>query len=171
MKLSDLISESIKIIPILYSDDKFYDSNGYSVWEQAAAIASSSGINIFRNKDLAFAAVDENGDVQGAIWKAIYKDDEHGEEDGHGEDDVWVYDFDVAVKREIRTKGLRSELVGVKLIDAAIDDFRMEKSEFGNMYVKVWVVNPKLAKWLEYKRGFEPVGIDSKGTGTLTLYN
>jgi len=167
MKLQNIIVEfldNIKITPVAYSDEAFYDSDGYSVWEKAAAIAQNSGIRISSNKELAFVAEDDN-EVYGAIWDSFEED--HGGDYG---DDVWVYDFDIAVKKTARAKGMRSGGIGVKLIDAALNKFEYLKSDVNRAYIRVWVVNPGLAKWLEYNRNFEPSGVGSDGTGIMTCF-
>jgi len=124
-------------------------------------------IRISRNKDLAFVAVDGSDNVHGAIWNNIERDEDYSESMG---EDVWAYDFDVAVKKSSRSAGLNSSRIGIQLIDAAIDDFKSYQSDYGNLYIRVWVVNPKLANWLEYNRGFESSGIGKDGTGIMT-YN
>lgn len=45
--------------------------------------------------------------------------------------------------------------VGLKLVDAAIDLFEYESMSYDNPYIELHVVNPRLAEYLEYNRGFD----------------
>jgi ribosomal protein S18 acetylase RimI-like enzyme len=148
----------VTIVPVEYSDEEFYDSDGYSVWEQALSIANQSGIHINRNKELLLVAKDEKGAVLGAVWNSVEEDDEHR--------DTWVFDFDVAVDPKARG----SAKIGIRLIDETIEEFENLKSELGRVYIKVWVINPKLAHWLEYRRGFEPVAEHGDGSAHMVYY-
>lgn len=116
-----------------YSDD--YDP--WEVYDKADLIFKKSDIRSNRNKELKIIALDDD-DVIGAVYVEL------SEEDGR-----WVYDFDVAVD-----PAKRDERVGLKLIDAAIDDYKSEQAELGNVEIRVMVVNPKLVGYLE-RKGFE----------------
>ena len=78
-----------------------------------------------------------------------------------------VYDFDVAVLPEYRK---HESLVGIKLIDSALEDFQSLKAEEPRSYVRVWVVNPRLARVLERMYGFEPESTHSDGSAHLIYY-
>jgi len=130
------------------------DPEDWEAADQADRIASNSGIRISRNKELTLVA-QVGGEVVGAVWSAFERDDEASQEYG---EDVYRFDFDVAVDPKSRAMGMASARIGPKLIDAALDHYRSLKSEFGNAYIRVYVVNPKLAGYLERRYGFEPEG-------------
>ena len=140
--LESVVSQNIQVVPAEYSDEAFYDSDGYSIWEQAFAIASNSEIRIASNKELVYVAIEEDGTVVGAVWSAVYRDDDQ---------DANVYDFDMAIDRQYRNQ------VGIflKLMDAALGDYRDLKAEDPRTYVRVWVVNHRLASVLERRYDFE----------------
>ena len=146
--LESIASPSIQIIPVSYDEDAFYNSDGYSIWEQAYAIASNSGIYIASNKELTYIAAEDYepprmyGNVVGAVWSAIYRDDDQ---------DANVYDFDMAIAPQYRNQ------VGVflRLMDAALGDYRDLKAEDPRTYIRVWVVNARLASVLERRYDFE----------------
>jgi len=120
--------------------------------EQAERIAKVSGIRIASNKELTLVA-ERDGDVVGAVWSDFSRDDEAS---AHHGDDVYCYDFDVAVQPAARGQGLTTARVGPQLIDAALKDYRNRRAETGfPAYIKVWVVNPKLAQWLQDRYDFE----------------
>jgi len=138
-----LLLESGPIEILAYDSEGFeqdYDPNIAA--DQAEMAASESGINILRNKELAFIAVNQRGDVVGAIWKALYHDDDQ---------DAEVYDFDVAVHPEARGQ----DMVGIRLINAALDDFESMRFDFPRSYVSLHVINSRLADVLERRYGFE----------------
>lgn len=142
--LREALAKDFAIMPAEYSDEAFYDSDGYSIWEQAHSIAQSSGIHISRNKELAFVAMDGE-EVIGATWKDIYRDDNYDEQE------VYVYDFDMAIRKDYR-EDLRAFF---GLMRASLDDFEDSKDYYDNLYIRTWVINPKLVRVLERKYGFE----------------
>jgi hypothetical protein len=123
------------------------------VWvlaHQADVVANSSGIRINRNKELTFVAV-VGGRVVGAVWSSFDRDSDSGE---------WIYSFDVAVDQCTRAAGLMSARIGPRLIDAALGDYRDRAGITDTpAHVRCWVVNPKLAKYLEDRYGFETESI------------
>lgn len=149
--------DEIDIVPVDYTDEEFYNSDGYSVWEQALAIANSHNIHIYRNKELAFVAKDDSGNVHGAVWTALEHDDDQ---------DAEVFDFDVAVDK----KSIGPARIGIRLIDTALQEFENLKAELGRVYIRVYVINPKLAKWLEYRRGFELEAQHGDGSAHMVYY-
>lgn len=170
MKLS-LITEALAQIEIKYVTDEDYTPE---TWDQAYNIAEQSGIRISSNKELRIIAVDEDWNVHGAVWSDYSIHDELTQEYNYGKDEIeeiYAYDFDVVVKKESRAIGMTSPRVGISLIDAALRDYKYTSEESGYKdCVMVMVVNPKLAKWLEEKRGFEPYSM-SKGIGRMIYYN
>jgi|10_taG_2_1085330.scaffolds.fasta_scaffold00044_60 GNAT superfamily N-acetyltransferase len=152
----------VEIVPVEFSEEEFYSDEGYTVWEQALAIANQSGIRINRNKDLLLVAKDEANKVHGGVWSSLERDDDQ---------DAWIFDFDVAVDPDSRSSGgLASSLIGPKLIDAALEEFEGHRAELERVYVRVWVINPKLARWLEDKRGFEPESVHGDGSTHMVYY-
>ncbi len=130
------------------------DQEDWEAADQAERIANDSGIRIARNKELTLIAR-VGDDIVGAVWSAFELDSEASQD--HGED-VYHFDFDVAVDSKSRAIGMASARIGPKLIDAALEYYQTLKSEFGNVYIRVWVVNQKLAGYLERRYGFEPEG-------------
>jgi ribosomal protein S18 acetylase RimI-like enzyme len=160
MRLSYILYESIaqhiRVVPAEYSDEAFYDSDGYSIWEQAFAIASNSGIHIASNKELAFVAMDD-ATVVGGVWSARYHDEDQ---------DAEVYDFDMAVDKNYRNQ------VGIflKLMNAALGEYRDLLEYNPRTYIRVWVVNPRLIDVLERRYGFELESRHGNGSAHMTYY-
>lgn len=121
-----------------------------SQYDQAYEIANLSGIRISGDKELSIVAL-HGDDVVGAVWSSFEPDHDYEEE-------VFRYDFDVAVRPDIRSTGLVSKKIGPRLIKAALEEYNSLSSEFQRSYIRVWVVNPKLAKYLENNFGFESDG-------------
>ncbi len=126
------LAEQYRIVPV--------DEDDWETEEQALAIAGDANIHIHRDKQLSLVAL-AGDEVVGAVWSATTH--ERGEA---------VYDFDVVVDRPHRSPVAG---VGPALIDAALREYRDLAADMP-AHVRVWVVNPKLARWLEAKRGFEP---------------
>ena len=125
---------------IEYFDQDTDDYDPWLVYDQADFIFKKSDIRPGRDKDLKIIAI-EGDKVLGAVYTDL-----------HEEDDIWIYSFDVAVD-----PSKRDDRVGLKLIDAAIKDYKNERAVLGNVEMKVMVVNPKLSKYLERKYGFEVI--------------
>lgn len=159
MKLSSLylIKESARII--YYDADEFDndDLDPYDVANKAEMVAHESGIRITRNKELKFIALDESysDPVIGGVWIDVYRDDEQ---------DAIVFDFDVAVDKEFRS----SALIGLKLIEAAIDEYK--NLDHDRKYIRVWVINPKLVRVLERRYGFEIESEHGDGSAHMTYH-
>jgi ribosomal protein S18 acetylase RimI-like enzyme len=145
MKLS-FISEATKPT-IVYANDEDWE-----IADQADRIAKESGIRISSNKNLTFVAM-IGDEVAGAVWTAFAPDRDYSDEQ-----EVWRYDFDVAVSPKQRALGMTSAKIGPKLIETALDDYQSRKSDVPAAYIRVWVVNGKLAAYLENHYGFEPDG-------------
>jgi GNAT superfamily N-acetyltransferase len=139
----------------------------WELGEQADQIARASGIRIGSNKDLTLLAL--SGDnVLGAVWSAFERD--HDASENHNAD-IYRYDFDVAVRPDARGTGLTTARVGPRLIDAALRDYRDRRHDVDGAYIRVWVVNPKLAQWLQDRYGFETEGRGwSQDTPHLVYY-
>ena len=152
--LESLASSGIQILP--YNDEEY---DGYDPWivaDQAEKIAKDSGIHIARNKDLSWFAMAEDN-VVGAVWSAIYDDDDQ---------DAMVYDFDMATH-----PGYRKELgIFLRLMDAALGDYRDLQADNPRTYVRLWVVNPKLVGVLERRYGFDVESQHGDGSAHMTYY-
>lgn len=139
-----LISESIGN----YRVERFSeDADNYDPWQvadEAEKAATSSGIHISRMKELTFVALTSTDECVGGIWVSTYVDGE--DDDG---EKIFVYDFDVAVHPKARG------FIGLKLIEAAIDDFKNGGYPYDKFYIKAWVINARLVRVLERKYGFE----------------
>lgn len=149
MKLR-IITEWAEINIQSYNPDDDLDGIG----ERCYHIANESGIRISREKDLTLVALAGSEPV-GAVWSSFKRDDDASEH--HGQE-IYCFDFDVAVTPASRATGMGSPKVGPQLIEAALDHYRSLRSEVDGAYIRVWVVNPKLARYLENKYGFETDG-------------
>lgn len=152
MKLRTITEFKSEIVAIDPEDD----------WEMAGRayqIAKESGVNISSNKEILLVAL-AGDEVIGGVWNAIVNDSDAS---GYYGEDINYYDFDVAVD-----KNFRGSRVGLELIDAALDHYNSLKSEGLVSYVRVWVINPKLARYLENHYGFDSDGGWSKNNPFMT---
>ena len=127
-------------VQIVHWTDDSYE-NDYDPWvtaDQADQVAAKSGIRIDSTKELTYIAINDSGNVVGALWSHLSNDDPP------------KFDFDVAVD-----PSWRSGRLGLQLIDNAIEDLRNHQGEFPGTYAEVWVINPKLVRVLENRYGFE----------------
>jgi ribosomal protein S18 acetylase RimI-like enzyme len=158
MKLKTIhesINDQVRIT--YWSEDDFNDEFEFDIWvaaDQADEIARKSGIRIGRDKQLSWIAINNKDDVVGALWSSLTNDD----------DEQPVFDFDVAVDPQ-----WRGGSVGLRLIEKAIEDFR--HLDVDNVYMRVWVVNPKLVRVLEKKYQFEIESQYSDGSAHMILAN
>lgn len=162
MKLKNII-ESQQAIQIVRWDEMAEEYDPWVVADEADQIARESNIRISRDKELTFIALDGDTAV-GAIWSSLLMDD----------DDDWlvennnyaIFNFDVAVK-----PSNRGGQIGLRLIDAAIEEYRDISSSLDqDVIIKVWVVNPKLVRVLENKYGFEISQGHGDGSAHMTHY-
>jgi len=140
MKLSIINAGAIQILP--WTDD----TEDYDPWitaDQADKVAHDSQIRISSNKELSLIALNERGDVVGAIWSTLERDDDQ---------DAMVYDFDVAVDPKHRSG---QTMIGIRLINSALEDFESIKSDDPRTYIRVCVINSRLADILERRYGFD----------------
>lgn len=144
--------EAAPVRVVYYDPDNWYVDDdkpfGIQVGMEAQRIADESGVRIASNKDLTLIAF-VGDQVAGAVWTAL------GRQDGAN-----VYDFDIAVDPSMRATGLTSSRVGPQLIDAALRDFKDRNQELRSegddpAYIRCWVINRKLAGYLEKHYGFE----------------
>lgn len=75
-------------------------------------------------------------------------------QEGPNGEEVMVYSFDVAVHPGFRS----GRFTGIDLIKRAIEEYENEKNALGGDYqtmMRLWVVNNRLAKFLEDRMDFE----------------
>jgi hypothetical protein len=132
--------------------------------EKADIIAKKVGIRIDRTKDLALIAVDEKGDVVGALYSNVQRDHDASEESG---EEVGILSFDVVVDPDLAKS---FDLVGPKLIkqgESLIQDY----PQYDKIYIRNWVVNPKLAKAMQSpKFGYDVESEHGDGSAHLIKY-
>lgn len=164
--IADLITEDPNLtgtLEVVGFDSDGFDTD-YDPWVvagQAEAIADRVGIRISRDKQLTYVALIEDRCV-GAVWSNWYQTDEY-DEDEDGER-AWVFDFDVVSDPAYRAAGP----IGVKLIEAALDEYRA--ANWYRKMIRVYVVNPKLINFLERHYGFESEGTYSHGAAHMTYW-
>lgn len=144
----DFLNEGVKIQYIDPEED----------WElaaQAEKIFSMSGIRPSRDKDISLVAIDDQNDdkVLGGVASSWTRDNDYG-------NSTHTYSFDVAVDPQARN----ASLVGPKLIDDAIKNYKSQSHDYENSCMKLQVVNPKLAEYLKRKYQWD----DESNVGTYT---
>lgn len=148
MKLRSILEELSPGYTIHRWSEDNYDAD-YDQWQvadEADAIARRSNIGVSRDKNLTFFAQAIDGTVLGAVWASFTRDMEEELSD------VYVYDFDVVVDERYRNP---IDRVGLQLIDAAVEDYKSQTGGVDRSYIRVYVVNRKLIRFLERKYGFE----------------
>jgi ribosomal protein S18 acetylase RimI-like enzyme len=144
------------------TDDYDTDYDPWVAADEADQVMRDSRINVGRNKELTLIAL--VGDrVVGAVYSSFSLDTEYKP------DDVWVYDFDVAVAKQYRGHSK----IGLRLIDAALTNYRNLTADLppdSKAYIKLYVVNPKLIRFLERSRGFEIEAEHSHGSAHMVRY-
>jgi len=155
--------QSANIIPFNVDtiDDVDYDQYEYA--DQAEQVFRDTKIRPDNTKNLSHLAV-EDGRVVGAISSGWSND----KNTGHGEGDVWIYSFDIAVLSKFR-KGL----TGLKLISEAIKTYQSDRLEYedmgGQTMMRLWVVNPNLIPILE-RYGFQIEAEHGNGSAHMVMY-
>ena len=144
MRLYSIYEDVNPNVAIVRYDQDSYDYDTNIAADQADQVAKNSGIRISRDKELLYIALVGDA-VVGAVWSSLYEDP-----DNPG---VFVFDFDVAVEPKFRSPRPEYQ-IGIKLIEAALQEYRYHRSEHPT-YIRVWVVNPKLVRFLERQYGFE----------------
>jgi len=138
-----LLLEYAGAVRILPWSEEAEDYDPWVAADQADNVAGESDIRIDQNKELYLIALNERGDVVGAIWSALEPDEDQN---------ATVFSFDVAVDPEHRSG---QAMIGIKLINSALEEFESFRAENPRTYVRVYVVNRRLANVLERKYGFE----------------
>lgn len=148
MKLRQ-ISESVLNVVITAIDEE----DDWELAEQAEQVAKNSNIHISRDKKLLLVAMADDT-VVGATWASFYESPDY--EGAH------CFDFDIAVDPAARATGVGmvSSNIGPKLIDATLREYRdlAAMYDYEKTYIRVQVVNQKLARFLEHRYGFESSG-------------
>jgi ribosomal protein S18 acetylase RimI-like enzyme len=129
-----------------YDDDADYEEFGienYEAANEAEEIAKDGGVTILRGQELTSILFDtDTARVIGGLWIS------------HDND---KFSFDIALDSSYQNMGLSS-----KLIDAALQEYNIQKDmhdEVGDDFkMEVDVINPRLAKILQSKYGFNVVG-------------
>ena len=130
------ISPKIDTEKLKISIDQPFDEFGdidYDAEDAVRKIAKDRNLGITSDRELAFVAKDENGEIVGGAFTSA-------DQDG--------YTFDVVVSKEAEGKG-----VGSKLLDEVINPPYEITEAYPDAKVKVDVVNPSMKKMLE-NRGF-----------------
>ena len=145
--MHNLVAETVNTASVIITDwDSISDECDY---RDIDAVAAAGGIRISRAKDILLVALDKvTNKIVGATWSSFDRDSEAEGESGY--DEVYAFDFDIAVLPEYRVGG-----IGTKLIDETLAYYNSVKGDYpGYTYIKMLVINPKLAQTLENKYGF-----------------
>jgi hypothetical protein len=164
MRLNYIFKEmrsGITIVPV--TDDSYVDFEDdkaelFDISFQAYDLARDNRINISRNKELAYVALDiENSQVVGAVWVGIGEDEEQ---------QASIYDFDIVTNLAYR----HETGIFFRLMNASMEGFNDLLSYNPRSYIRVWVVNPKLVGILERRYGFEIESHYKDGSAHLIRY-
>jgi hypothetical protein len=149
-----LLAASYQIIRIDPEED-------WEMAEQVDQIAKRVGIRPDSTKNVGFAAVIEDRVVGGA-YIGITPEHEFDQFKVS-----FVYSFDVVVDPEFRW----GRKIGLDLIKAAEEERKsFEDAHYGNVRTRLWVINPKLARYLEEREGYEVESKYSDGSAHLTKW-
>jgi GNAT superfamily N-acetyltransferase len=156
----------VEIHPFSEEGDSFDESSDYpeaqDVYNGVEEAFKKSNINILRNKNITQVAT-KNGIVIGGVVSSWYQNN-----NDYGQP-VSIFDFDVAVNPEFRG----NDLAGIKLIEAAIKQYKEEQEVYSNdnpTMIRVWVVNRRLIPIMERKFGFEIEGDHGSGGAHMVKY-
>jgi len=137
-----LLNESIDIVHLDPEED-------WEKAEQAESISRLVGIRPDSTKSPTIIALNDKEEVVGAAFTSWSQDDEASEMAG---EDIAVWDFDVVVHPNWQGK----EMIGIKLIKQAEKERENMEAMYGQKaYTKTWVVNPRLAKIMQNRYGYE----------------
>lgn len=140
-------SEAIRVIA--WSEDPGDDEDGqalYDPWEVADAaekVFKAAGLRAARNKELGLVAF-EGERVVGCTFHRTY---DYGAENElpDGQEDFYVYDFDLAADPNV------GRLVAYPLVAASIKEAKSQECRL----IRLWVINPGMARLLETYFGFK----------------
>ena len=143
-----LILESINIVHIDPEED-------WEEAEQAEAISKLVGIRPDSTKSPTIIALNDKEEV--TSW----------ESGGPAEEDVSVWDFDVVVHPNWQGR----EMIGIKLIKQAEEERKNMEAEYGQKaYTRTWVVNPRLAKVMQNRYGYDAESSYKDGSAHLVKH-
>lgn len=118
----------------------------YDIAEGIDTSFQESQIKPSKNKEYSHFALLDNGNVAGGVMSEWDRDDTNMTAE---------YSFDVAVRPQYRG----NQKIGIDLIDKAIENYQIEKDMYEDMgydtVMKLWVVNPKLVKFLKNHKNFK----------------
>ena len=133
------LKESVQVNPIDPEED-------WEDAEKAEQIAKKVGIRIDSSKNLSFIAVNEKGDVVGALYSSIKNDDDASEATGKN---IGVLSFDVVVDPDLANP---MDQTGPKLIKAGESLKDDHDGYYDNIYIRNYVINKKLVRVLQTPR-------------------
>jgi hypothetical protein len=149
-----LLAASYQIIRVDPEED-------WEIADQVDQIAKKVGIRIDSTKNLGFAAL-MGDEVVGGAYIGITPNDVYD----HPEP-LFVYSFDVVVNPYLQW----GRKIGLDLIKAAEEERKsFEEVYSGNVFTRLWVVNPKLARYLEEREGYEVESKYEDGSAHLTKW-
>jgi hypothetical protein len=152
-----LISESINIVHIDPEED-------WEEAEQAEAISKLVGIRPDSTKSPTIIALNDKEEVVGAAFTSWSPDYDASEMAG---EDVSVWDFDVVVHPNWQGR----EMIGIKLIKQAEEERKNMESMYGQKaYTRTWVVNPRLAKVMQNRYGYDAESSYKDGSAHLVKH-
>lgn len=135
-------------------------------WEeagQAEAISKLVGIRPDSTKSPTIIALNDKEEVVGAVFTSWSLDHDASEMAG---EDISVWDFDVVVHPDWQGK----DMIGIKLIKQAEEERKNLEAEYDQKaYTKTWVVNPRLAKVMQNRYGYEGTPYED-GSAHLVKY-
>lgn len=133
----------------------------WELTEQVDWIAERVGIHPDRTKSVAFVAVMED-QVLGGAYTGVTEDHDAGQPE------TWyVYSFDVVVDPDYQW----GRKIGLDLIKAAEKDRVLYENAYGgNIRTRLWVVNPKLARYLSERGGYDTESMYEDGSAHLTKW-
>jgi GNAT superfamily N-acetyltransferase len=134
-------------------DGRFHDKDLYDVADEADRLAKRLNMHITRNLNLRIVVFNPSGDVVGALYEDIgvrnreeFRGNDAGESmDGPNGNILRTYDFTLVVDPNEQGKK-----IGYTIAQEVLKRARDEECDL----CYVWVINPKMARILEYL-GFE----------------
>lgn len=155
------LTQSVAVYPF-YEEGEEVDGSppAHEVWDGVEDAFKKSKINILRDKRITQVATQDGIVIGGVVSKWTNNSD-------YGDDDIAVFDFDVAVNPKYRG----NQMVGIKLIESAIRQYDQEKEAFGDKtMMRVWVINPRLVPVMEKRFGFKIEGSYEGGQAHMVKY-
>jgi len=153
-----VFKEGIQINHIDPEDD-------WDLGDQAYQIANMVNIRPSRDKNPTIVALNDQGDVVGAVFTSWNLNNEASQMSG---ENIWEFDFDVVVHPNWQGY----EQIGIKLIkQAEKEKINMEIAYGEKTFIRTWVVNKKLFNVMTKRWGYEPDSDWNDGGVHVTKYN